>query len=122
MWVPTDMGVTFHATMNCGVIHVILKTITRTRTLKGGGFGLTEGQIYMFILFYSVWKINGKDMYTHTFQRNSWITIAINLPHKIPICMCIVCHEDLKVHLGDTILEHECIKILSKQGMNMGIQ
>ena len=23
-------------------IHVILKTITRTRTLKGGGFGLTE--------------------------------------------------------------------------------
>ena len=23
-------------------IHVILKTITRTRTLKGGGFGLTH--------------------------------------------------------------------------------
>ena len=24
-----------------GITHVILKTITRTRTLKGGGFGLT---------------------------------------------------------------------------------
>ena len=28
-------------TTSFGVIHVILKTITRTRTLKGGGFGLT---------------------------------------------------------------------------------
>ena len=46
------MGVTFHATMNCGVIHVILKTITRTRTLKGGGFGLTEGQIYICLFYF----------------------------------------------------------------------
>jgi hypothetical protein len=27
---------------NTQTIHVILKTITRTRTLKGGGFGLTN--------------------------------------------------------------------------------
>ena len=37
------MEVTFHVTTSFGMIHVILKTITRTRTLKGGGFGLTAG-------------------------------------------------------------------------------
>ena len=37
------MEITFHATTNFGIVHVILKTITRTRTLKGGGFGLTKG-------------------------------------------------------------------------------
>ena len=41
MWVPIEMEVTFHATTSFGVIHVVLKTITRTKTLKGGGFGLT---------------------------------------------------------------------------------
>jgi hypothetical protein len=35
------MKVTSHVTTSFGVTHVILKTITRTRTLKGGGFGLT---------------------------------------------------------------------------------
>ena len=35
------MEVTFHVTTSFGMTHVILKTITRTRTLKGGGFGLT---------------------------------------------------------------------------------
>ena len=35
------MGLTFHVTMSFGMTHVILKTTTRTRTLKGGGFGLT---------------------------------------------------------------------------------
>ena len=30
--------------MSLGISHVILKTITRTRTLKGGGFGLTHGE------------------------------------------------------------------------------
>ena len=41
MWVPTEMEVTFHATTSFGIIHVILEIITRTRTLKGGGSGLT---------------------------------------------------------------------------------
>ena len=36
------MEVTFHVTTSFGMTHVILKTITRTRTLKGGGFGLTR--------------------------------------------------------------------------------
>ena len=40
MWVPIEMEVTFRATTSIGVIHMILKIITRTRTLKGGGFGL----------------------------------------------------------------------------------
>ena len=31
------------STFKIHTIHVILKTITRTRTLKGGGFGLTLG-------------------------------------------------------------------------------
>ena len=35
------MEATFHVTTSFGMIHVIIKTITRTRTLKGGGFGLT---------------------------------------------------------------------------------
>ena len=35
------MEVTSHVTTSFGMIHVILETITRTRTLKGGGFGLT---------------------------------------------------------------------------------
>ena len=35
------MEATFHATTNVGATHVILKTTARTRTLKGGGFGLT---------------------------------------------------------------------------------
>ena len=34
-------GNTFYVTTSFGMTHVILKTITRTRTLKGGGFGLT---------------------------------------------------------------------------------
>ena len=38
------MEVTFHATTSFDRVHVILKTITRTRTLKGGGFGLTPSQ------------------------------------------------------------------------------
>ena len=38
------MGVTFHATTSFGMTHVILKTTTCTRTLKGGGFGLTRSQ------------------------------------------------------------------------------
>ena len=41
MWVAPDMEVTFHATTSFDGVHVILKTITRTRTLKGDGFGLT---------------------------------------------------------------------------------
>ena len=41
MWVSTRVEVTFHATTSFDRMHVILKTITRTRTLKGGGFGLT---------------------------------------------------------------------------------
>ena len=41
MWAPIEMGVTFHATTSFGMIHVILKTITRTTTPKDGGFGLT---------------------------------------------------------------------------------
>ena len=39
--VSPDEEVTFHATTTFYRVHVILKTITRTRTLKGGGFGLT---------------------------------------------------------------------------------
>ena len=35
------MRVTFYVTTSLGITHVILKTTTRTRTLKGGGFGLT---------------------------------------------------------------------------------
>ena len=42
MRVPIEMEVTFHATTSFDMIHMILKTITRTRTLKGGGFGLTH--------------------------------------------------------------------------------
>ena len=37
------MEVTFHVTTSLHEVHVILKTITRTRTLKGGVFGLTLG-------------------------------------------------------------------------------
>ena len=44
MWVPSDMEVTFQATTSFYGVHVILKPITRTRVLKGGGFGLIEGQ------------------------------------------------------------------------------
>ena len=35
------MELVFHVTTSFGIIHVILKTITRTMTPKGGGFGLT---------------------------------------------------------------------------------
>ena len=35
------MAITSHITTSLHGVHVILKTITRTRTLKGGGFGLT---------------------------------------------------------------------------------
>ena len=38
------MEITSHVTTNFGMTHVIPKTITRTRTLKGGGFGLTVPQ------------------------------------------------------------------------------
>ena len=38
-----ETEITFNVTTSCGATHVILKTITRTRTLKGGGFGLTGG-------------------------------------------------------------------------------
>ena len=41
MWLSPDTEVTFHTTTSFSRRHVILKTITRTRTLKGGGFGLT---------------------------------------------------------------------------------
>ena len=40
MTVPLEMEVTFHVTTSFSIMHVILKTTTRTRTLKGGGFGL----------------------------------------------------------------------------------
>ena len=44
--IQNDVGVFGHEGYNSSnskfyEIHVILKTITRTRTLKGGGFGLT---------------------------------------------------------------------------------
>ena len=45
MWDSTRVEVTFHASMSFEMVHVILKTITRTRTLKGGGFGLTSVRI-----------------------------------------------------------------------------
>ena len=38
------MEVAFHVTTSFGMTHVILETTTRTRTLKGGGFGLTPPQ------------------------------------------------------------------------------
>ena len=43
------MEITFHITTSLHGVHVILKTITRTRTLKGGGFGLTrvEGSVHV---------------------------------------------------------------------------
>ena len=41
MWVSPDVEVTFHATLSFDRVHVILKIITRTRMLKGGGSGLT---------------------------------------------------------------------------------
>ena len=40
------MEVAFHVTTSFGMTHVILETTTRTRTLKGGGFGLTLGREY----------------------------------------------------------------------------
>lgn len=45
-------------------------------------------------------------------KRNGWIIIPLNLSHNIPLCMCIVHHEALKVHLGVTGIKHDCIKIL----------
>lgn len=50
-------------------------------------------------------------------KRNGKIIIVINLSHNIPLCMCIVRHEALKVHLGDTITEHDYVKILPVQGL-----
>ena len=47
------MEVTFHATTSFYGVHVILKTITRTRTLKGGGFGLT---MCCWLHFRSTWS------------------------------------------------------------------
>ena len=41
-WMSTDMEATSHTTSSHNGMHVILKTITWTRTLKGGGFGLTQ--------------------------------------------------------------------------------
>lgn len=49
------------------------------------------------------------------------MTILVNLPHINPICMCTIYHEALQVNLGDTILEHDYIKILPQQGMGLGI-
>ena len=40
------MEVAFHVTTSFGMTHVILETTTQTRTLKGGGFGLTLGVFY----------------------------------------------------------------------------
>ena len=37
-----ETEVMFNVTTRFGAMHVILKTIIWTRTLKGGGFGLTE--------------------------------------------------------------------------------
>ena len=44
------MGVAFYVTMSLGITHVILKTTTRTRTLKGGGFGLTMSNVTTEVL------------------------------------------------------------------------
>ena len=43
MWVSTDVEVTCCVTTSFYGVDVILKTITRTKTLKGGRFGLTSG-------------------------------------------------------------------------------
>ena len=40
-WRVIETKGTHYAKCEFGAIHVIHKTITRTRTLKGGGFGLT---------------------------------------------------------------------------------
>ena len=45
------MEVTFHVTTSYGMIHVIHKTITRTRTPKGGGLGLTNNTLKFNELF-----------------------------------------------------------------------
>ena len=72
--------VTFHATTSFYEVHVILKTITRTRTLKGGGFGLTR-RLYltksiqlltmMRFMFYEQMKL-----------RFMWWWLEIDYPHK----------------------------------------
>jgi hypothetical protein len=41
MRVSLDMEATFKIIPSFYEVHVILKTTTRTKTLKGGGFGLT---------------------------------------------------------------------------------
>ena len=42
---PIEIEVTFHFYYEFGMTHVIPKTITRTRMLKGGGFGLTTSSL-----------------------------------------------------------------------------
>ena len=42
--------------------------------------------------------------------------MTVNLPQNNPICLGTVSHEALKVHLGNTIFEHDCSKILPEQG------
>ena len=73
------MGATSHVTTNVGATHVILKTTTRTRTLKGGGFGLT------FILEsraldnrYNLW-IRAKDPHNYIHGHNPWLKCEMAL-------------------------------------------
>src|SRR6202022_1888680 len=47
---------TFYMTTSFGKTHVILKTITRTRTLKGGGFGLTVRYVDVWHYFRFVFE------------------------------------------------------------------
>jgi hypothetical protein len=49
-------------------------------------------------------------------HENGWFIMTVNLPQNNPICLGIVSHEALKVHLGNTMLEYDCNKVLPEQG------
>ena len=84
MWMSPDMEATFHTTLSYKRMHVILKTITRTRTLKGGGFGLTDG-LWAFMHFH----------WSKCFSSQS-LVIVWTEPKCSIFTIMLICHVEAK--------------------------
>ena len=107
------MEVTFHATTSFYGVHVILKTITRTRTLKGGGFGLTlrldivNSSVYLAL----IWLLRlRRELYIFFLQgsvlRTKLVQIRSHKPAKslsygsLPTYLCVLYLNGHREKLG----------------------
>jgi hypothetical protein len=52
---------------------------------------------------------------------NCGVTIAVNHPDSIPVCLSTICHESLELGLMNTVPCHDIIQVLPEYHMSSSI-